>query len=88
MKKSELPALVVALQDSNVLISRKMHGAHHKPPFDGNYCIVSGLWNPVLDNSGFFRQLERACHTWTGVEPRCWHEPEHDWAELQRPERN
>ena len=32
-----------------MLVSRRAHGAHHRAPFDGNYCIVSGVWNPVLD---------------------------------------
>ena len=62
-----------------------MHGAHHRSPFEGNYCIVSGLWNPLLDSSLFFRNMEKLIHERTGVEPRCWHEPEHDWAEVERP---
>ena len=37
------------LQDAGVLVSRRAHGAHHRAPFEGNYCIVSGIWNPVLD---------------------------------------
>jgi hypothetical protein len=89
MKKSELPAVVDAMQEAGLLISRRDHGAHHKAPFDGNYCIVSGLWNPILDQNGdenaFFRALERLVHKATGVEPRCWLEelPE-DWQELTR----
>jgi hypothetical protein len=59
MKKSELPAVVVALQDAGVLIGRAAHGAHHRPNFEGNYCIVSGLWNQPLDSSGFFRCAPR-----------------------------
>ncbi|KAL6765118.1 Kua-ubiquitin conjugating enzyme hybrid localization domain-containing protein [Haematococcus lacustris] len=85
MKKSALPPLVVALQDAGILISRKMHGAHHRAPFECNYCIVSGLWNPLLDRSGFFPALERVVLAQTGVEPRSWHPPEHDWKELERP---
>lgn len=85
MKKSELPAVVLALQDAGLLIGRKAHGAHHKPNFEGNYSIVSGLWNPLLDNSRFFRSLEKAIHAVTGVEPRCWYPPEHGWEELQQP---
>ncbi|KAK9806899.1 hypothetical protein WJX72_006755 [[Myrmecia] bisecta] len=85
MKKSELPKTVIALQDAGLLISRKAHGAHHKAPFEGNYCIVSGFWNPILDmdgsNQGFFRRLERFFHDRTGVEPRCWHEPTYDYQE-------
>lgn len=88
MKKSELPGFVVALQDLNLLIGRRAHGAHHRPNFDGNYCIVSGWWNEPLDNAGFFRWLEKVVVKATGVEPRCWYPPEHDWAELVQPGTN
>ncbi|KAG1665443.1 hypothetical protein FOA52_005785 [Chlamydomonas sp. UWO 241] len=81
MKKSQLPGVVVALQDAGVLVSRKAHGAHHRSPFEGNYCIVSGLWNEALDGSGFYRGLEGAVKAVTGVEPRCWHEPEYEMYE-------
>ena len=89
MKKSELPAVVDAMQEWGLLISRRDHGSHHKAPFDGNYCIVSGLWNPILDQdgaeNGFFRSLERFVHGMTGVEPRCWlGELPEDWQELSR----
>jgi ubiquitin-conjugating enzyme E2 variant len=89
MKKSELPAFVGMAQDAGLLISRKDHGAHHKAPFDGNYCIVSGIWNPILDQEGdenksFFRIMERLVYNVYGVEPRCWHEPQEDWMEEKR----
>ncbi len=61
MKKSELHPAVVALQEAGLLIGRKAHGAHHRAPFEGNYCIVSGWWNELLDNSLFFRWV--ACST-------------------------
>merc|ERR1719434_316307 len=74
----------VWLQDHGVLVSRKAHGAHHKAPFDGNYCIVSGFWNPILDKDGaddsFFRTLERFIYKTTGQKPRCWDLPT-DWHE-------
>lgn len=73
-KPSELPGAVLALQDAGLLVSRKEHGAHHKSPFEGNYCIVSGWWNRYLDESGFFRGLERVVYRATGVAPRCWTE--------------
>lgn len=70
------------MQEAGVLISRKAHGAHHKAPFEGNYCIVSGLWNDVLDqggsDKGFFRRMERFVAARTGVEPRCWYEPQYE----------
>jgi ubiquitin-conjugating enzyme E2 variant len=88
MKRSELPLAVSMAQDAGLLISRKDHGAHHKAPFDGNYCIVSGIWNPILDMNGdensFFRVLERFIHSTWRVEPRCWHDPVDDWAEEVR----
>ena len=60
MKRSALPAPVLWAQENGLLISRKMHGAHHLAPFEGNYCIVSGFWNPILDQDGsdrgFFRR--------------------------------
>ena len=74
------------LQEAGLLISRKAHGAHHKAPFEGNYCIVSGLWNGLLDqqgsDQGFFRKLERLVAAKTGVEPRCWYEPKYEVEEM------
>ena len=79
------------VQNAGLLVSRKAHGAHHKAPFEGNYCIVSGFWNPLLDQAGsddgFFRRLERLVHATTGAEPRCWHAPQYEWKEdKDRPE--
>ena len=89
MKKSELPLLVDMAQEAGLLISRKDHGAHHKAPFDGNYCIVSGIWNPILDQGGdeksVFRALENFIFAVWSVEPRCWHPPDSQWCELEKP---
>lgn len=82
MKKSELHPWIVALQDSGVLISRKAHGQHHSAPFENNYCIVSGAFNPLLDESEVFHKVEKIIHEWTGTEPRCWSEPNDDWMEV------
>ncbi|CAL5223346.1 g5849 [Coccomyxa viridis] len=87
MKKSQLPPIVDQMQEAGLLVSRRVHGAHHKAPFEGNYCIVSGFWNPILDAGGsdasFFRKLERFVLAKTGVEPRCWHEPDYSWQEAE-----
>ena len=78
--------LYVLLQSAGLLISRKAHGAHHKAPFQGNYCIVSGIWNSALDqdgsDQGFFRRLENIIAARFGVEPRCWYEPKYEVEEL------
>jgi hypothetical protein len=45
--------------------------AHHKKPFESNYCIVSGHCNPALDKNGFFRKLEKLVERTTGNKARC-----------------
>ena len=78
------------LQDRGLLIGRRAHGQHHLAPFEGNYCIVSGMWNGLLDRgaagpdgdtksgTGFFRRLERLVFAASGgrLSPRCWMSPE------------
>jgi ubiquitin-conjugating enzyme E2 variant len=59
------------LQDYNIIVSRKGHLAHHKPPFEGNYCIVSGHCNPIADKLGLFRGLEKVVYLLTGNMARC-----------------
>lgn len=71
-KKSQLSGTVNFLQENGILVSRKMHGAHHRPPYSINYCIVSGLWNPILNESKFFPRLEVAIYSRWGFAPRCW----------------
>ncbi|KAJ1489602.1 Kua-ubiquitin conjugating enzyme hybrid localization domain-containing protein [Baffinella frigidus] len=60
------------LQENQLIVSRKTHLLHHRAPFDGNYCIVSGHCNAPLDNIGFFRALEQVVYKVTGNEARCW----------------
>ncbi|KAA8490955.1 Fatty acid desaturase 4, chloroplastic [Porphyridium purpureum] len=66
------PALVVALQDARVLLSRKVHGLHHNSPFEGNYCIVNGWCNQFLDRIGFFRKMELFFFKLNGAVPNTW----------------
>ena len=86
MKKSQLPESVVALQDLGVLLSRKGHGAHHRPPFKGNYCIVSGFWNDILDGNEVFDKMATVVYEATGVAPRCWSESHDFEVEEEAPE--
>ncbi|KAK7387070.1 hypothetical protein VNO78_27565 [Psophocarpus tetragonolobus] len=84
--KSRLPPLVVALQDAGVLVSRSQHGAHHRPPYNNNYCIVSGVWNEFLDKHKVFEAMEMVLYFKTGVRPRSWSEPASEWLEeIQTP---
>lgn len=86
MKKSQLPESVVTLQDLGVLLSRKGHGAHHRPPFKGNYCIVSGFWNDILDGNEVFDKMATVVYEATGVAPRCWSESHDFEVEEEAPE--
>lgn len=72
MTKGECPGWVNAMQDIGVSIGRKPHAQHHMAPYDGNYCIVSGIHNEWLDNSGFFRRLEHIVYNFNGVESNSW----------------
>nr|GMC51774.1 fatty acid desaturase 4, chloroplastic [Ipomoea batatas] len=84
--KSKLPPLVVALQDAGILVSRSQHAAHHRPPYNNNYCIVSGAWNAVLDELKIFEALELVLFFRLGVRPRSWSEPDSEWTEEEEPE--
>ena len=72
MTKGEVPDFVNSLQDCGLVIGRKPHAQHHLAPYDGNYCIISGLWNKLLDDSGFFRRLEHIIYNINGVESNAW----------------
>ncbi|WOL04551.1 fatty acid desaturase 4, chloroplastic-like [Canna indica] len=80
-KKSRLPVAVVALQEAGVLVPRPMHQAHHREPYNNNYCIVSGAWNGVLDEYKVFEAIEMAIFFRFGVRPRSWSEPRSEWRE-------
>ncbi|KAK9133453.1 hypothetical protein Scep_012981 [Stephania cephalantha] len=81
--KSRLPRVVVAMQEMGVLVGTEEHGRHHRPPYNNNYCIVSGAWNGVLDESRVFEMLEMVLFLRFGVRPRSWSEPNEEWVEDQ-----
>ncbi|XP_062196612.1 fatty acid desaturase 4, chloroplastic-like [Phragmites australis] len=80
-KRRRLPPGVEALQDAGVLVSRAQHAAHHRQPYNTNYCIVSGMWNGVLDRYRVFEALEMVVYFRTGVRPRSWDETDASWKE-------
>ncbi|XP_057795342.1 fatty acid desaturase 4, chloroplastic-like [Salvia miltiorrhiza] len=79
--KGRLPPLVAAIQDAGIILRRADHAAHHRAPFNTNYCIVSGVWNRVLDWSKFFVALEVVVAAALGHQPRSWSNPTSDWTE-------
>ena len=67
-----------ALQSAGVALPVKEHFAHHRPPFDKHYCILTGGLNKLLDSEPlwFWRRLEALVYRWNGQEPNCWkHDP-------------
>ncbi|CAO2187262.1 unnamed protein product [Urochloa humidicola] len=81
-KRRRLPPGVEALQNAGVLVSRAQHAAHHRQPYNSNYCIVSGMWNGVLDRYKVFEVLEMVVYFRTGVRPRSWDETDDSWREV------
>eukprot|EP00804_Cyclotella_cryptica_P022119 CCRYP_011608-RA/>CCRYP_011608-RA protein AED:0.34 eAED:0.34 QI:151/1/1/1/0/0.5/2/60/336 len=72
MTVKETPTWVNTLQDLGISIGRVPHAKHHLAPYDGNYCIVSGICNEALDNSGFFRWMEHRIYEINGIESNAW----------------
>jgi len=72
MTVSQLNPVILGMQNAGLTIGRSPHAKHHIAPFMGNYCIVSGFCNEVLDKSGFFRKLERVIYSMNGVEANSW----------------
>lgn len=79
--KGKLPPLLAALQDAGIMLPRAHHAAHHRPPFDGTYCTVSGVWNGVLDRWRVFTAVEVVIFRLFGCRPRSWAEPDAEWTQ-------
>ena len=69
------PKIASLLQKMHLMQSREQHALHHKMPWADNYCIVNGMWNPLLSRTHFFRKWEKAIYQVTGKEPHCWKDP-------------
>jgi hypothetical protein len=64
----KLPRIILWLQRSGLLLSKKHHDAHHYGPdgqllsreqTSGIYCAMTNWLNPILDYLGLFNGLER-----------------------------
>ncbi|MEW6279876.1 MAG: fatty acid desaturase CarF family protein, partial [Candidatus Eremiobacterota bacterium] len=66
------PAIAGVLQKLHLMQSREQHEVHHRMPWSDNYCIVNGMWNPVLTRTNFFRKWEKLIYDMTGKEPNTW----------------
>lgn len=60
------PKGIKVFQDMGIILSKKEHGLHHTAPFEGHYCILTGVCNKFLDDSKFFRHMENVVFKFTG----------------------
>ena len=49
---SQSHSIVNFLQSNGILLGKTSHALHHIEPYDGNYCIISGICNEPLDRLG------------------------------------
>lgn len=56
---SAAPTWFRMLQQTGLLQSPKAHAAHHRPPFERNYCVLTDWLNPPLEMLRFWTRLER-----------------------------
>lgn len=72
-----LPKWKQKLQQAGIAMPLREHLAHHRPPFDKHYCILSGGLNALLDSEPvlFWRRLEAFFYHLNGQEPLSWEEP-------------
>lgn len=69
-----IPPTVKTLQNMGIILSKKEHGLHHTSPFEGHYCILTGICNPWLDRINFFRYMESIVFKLTGNKANTWKE--------------
>ena len=69
------PKLAKVLQKIGIAQGNVDHREHHRAPWTGNYCIVNGALNPILDKTNFWRGWERGVYAVTGAEPKAWKHP-------------
>ncbi len=71
----EPPKIAKFLQKVGMAQGKEDHFVHHRMPWSDNYCIVNGMFNPVLTKNDFWRKWEGAIHKVTGAEPNSWRDP-------------
>jgi plasmanylethanolamine desaturase len=61
--------VVTLLQEMGLAQSKAQHAQHHKPPFDGYFCTLTNVCNPVLERLRFWKSLERGLSL-LGIHPK------------------
>lgn len=68
------PAIGRFMQKFGLAQTKKDHAEHHDMPWATNYCIVNGMWNPLMEKYDGWRKLENVYHKLTGAEPETWND--------------
>jgi plasmanylethanolamine desaturase len=63
------PRFVRSLRKFALVLTPEHHDIHHSAPFDRNYCITSGWWNPFLERVKLFQRAENGLAFLTGRRP-------------------
>jgi ubiquitin-conjugating enzyme E2 variant len=63
------PRPIQFLGRAGVILGSRHHDIHHTSPFQKNYCITSGWWNPALERIQFFAFAEGVIEFVTGARP-------------------
>jgi Lipid desaturase domain len=63
------PRFVGHLRKFWLVLTPEHHDIHHTAPFDRNYCITSGWWNPILERVKLFQRAENALAFLTSMRP-------------------
>lgn len=58
-RRRQAPGFVAPLQAIGFIQSPAHHAAHHVPPHDQRYCVLTDWLNPLLDRIAFWRGIER-----------------------------
>jgi hypothetical protein len=67
----DAPRIARLLQRTGLILTPRHHHAHHRAPFDRDYCIVNGWCNPLLRALRFWRGMEWLIAKLTGAVPRA-----------------
>lgn len=62
------PRWAKVIQETGFIQSPRHHAAHHRPPLDRNYCILTNWLNPPLDALDVWNRTERMMER-LGFEP-------------------
>ena len=52
------PRFLNLLRRASLILTPEHHDVHHSEPFERNYCITVGWWNPVLERLDVFAHVE------------------------------